>query len=519
MSNFDMDRICRLCCSVKTRMRPLFQHRPKYPFSLCQMIYATAQVDVAPNDGMPQKICKPCVTNVIKMFTTIDSYRENDLKLRQQLERTMPEEIEDAAGALAICIQNGVAEMNCSVSQQLELEPMNCNDDQKDVSRAEDDDEGRSMQIGICIKNDPGVAETHDAQDDSTNADNNNETNTTELNVHIKEEIHENQDGIRDEVHDEGGPVLQNIRIKSEHGTDEKQDADTSAEYADKRRSTRLNIHMKNQPVNTPNEHELIFTTNNFLDAFTSSPYAVQAEPILKRPRGRPSNKNKESRPKLNDYKCYICKSDSHGTPTALLTHLNSTHSDLLPFTCPECVMETVVLKNLLTLNVHMRRHLHPVKCLYCDKRYISKYKVDIHVKHQHPSKFDNSPTQGSMKCDRCGKKFPSSVSLTRHIKREHASSSTVSCADCGEKFSGKAKLRTHIKREHIGSGKKFECNLCQKRLTSLKILQGHIKKYHTSTSTVFTCSHCPQTFCTKVLMRSHVKLEHSSDTRKRKRS
>lgn len=455
-SDLDMDRICRLCCTEKNRMRPLFKHRGKYPFSLCQMIYATAQVEVDPNDGLPQKICALCVSNLIKMFHTIDSYRENDLMLRQQLERTsVPDDIEDVAGALVVCIQKEDGDKDCTGPAL-----MNDSYENQDVI-AEANDNWTPTGMNICIKAEPGTL------DDSV----------------------------------EGIPTEQNLSIKKEKGVFEQQNGG--------RRSTRLTIGTRDKPLDVHNEEKGVAFTDWNLDLVVPQQVSSQEiipEPVQKRPRGRPKrNVEETSRPKLNDHKCYICKSESHGTAAALLTHMNSTHGDLLPFTCPECVMETIVLTNLLTLNGHMRRHLHPEKCPHCDKRYLSKCKVDIHVKQQHRSILEAN-SKGPTECKKCNKMFPSMVKFLQHEKRVHTTSTTVSCTVCHEKFPNRTNLRTHIKKMHEGNTKKFECNMCLKKVSSLRILQSHMETYHTNSETEFRCSNCQETFSRKSLLRAHEK-------------
>ncbi|XP_065080537.1 zinc finger protein 761-like [Ochlerotatus camptorhynchus] len=399
MSALDVERICRLCCTIKCRMRPLFEQRQEYPLSLRQMIYAIAQLEVDPNDGMPQKICSLCVTSLMKMYNTIVNYRENDLKLRKQFNRP--------------------------------------------------------------------------TQEDTVQVEEN----------YLKQEVVED-DG-------SGSKPL-------------KQDAAAAADDDDGSRSTELNIRIKNEPLDEHDEESQATVTTQMVTVHNWKPTAVQGrEPIPKPKRGRPRSKVEDpNRPKLHDYKCYICKSESHGTAAALLAHLNSEHKDLLPFTCSECVMETVVLKTLLTLNVHLRQHLNPEKCPYCDKRYITQYKVAIHIQQQHGSIEDDN-AQCPTKCDHCDEEYPSKVSLMQHVKRVHTAPAPVSCVVCGEVFHGRAKLRSHIQRQH-GQSKKFECNICQKKLTSLKILQCHLQTFHSNSSHQFKCSYCPKTYSTKSSKRAH---------------
>lgn len=120
-------------------------------------------------------------------------------------------------------------------------------------------------------------------------------------------------------------------------------------------------------------------------------------------------------RPKLNDHKCYICgSSESLGSAKGLLEHL-TVHLDMMPHTCTECVMETVVLKNVRSLNVHKKMHAQPIKCEYCDRRYSDYYARDGHVKTYHLGESAPCPST----CEQCGKVCKSIAALKSHM-RDH---------------------------------------------------------------------------------------------------
>lgn len=117
-------------------------------------------------------------------------------------------------------------------------------------------------------------------------------------------------------------------------------------------------------------------------------------------------------RPKLNDFKCYICKSESLGSAKALLDHL-SVHSSLVPQTCPECVTEMIVLRDVRSLNVHRKMHAQPIKCDYCDRRYGDFYARDEHVKVHHLGQAAPCPPI----CQQCNKVCSSAAALKNHMR------------------------------------------------------------------------------------------------------
>lgn len=189
------------------------------------------------------------------------------------------------------------------------------------------------------------------------------------------------------------------------------------------------------------------------------------------------------NRPRLNDFKCYICKSDSLGSAEALIAHLNS-HTSQLPYTCSICVFETVVINSVSTLNVHKRMHENPHKCEYCDKRYSNRRNILLHVQLYHMG--ENAPCPST--CTYCGKVCPTKLSLKNH---EKIHTKAVSCEFCGKIFVEKHKLRLHIQRKHE-KNRKYECHLCNKKLNSLDAVQVHINIMHSDKE--FSCKYCSRT-------------------------
>lgn len=415
MDQLDVEKICRLCCEKKSRMRSLFEQRQEYPLSLGQVIFEVSRLEVDSNDGMPQNICKWCVNTLLKMFDTIEMYRTNDLKLRNQVQGTLKFEIKQ---------------------------------------------EEEEVDIGMLEK-----------------------AFTQEL-------------------------VVGDLSVKSEPIDDLPQELEV-ADQIDERNSSKMEV------SNTEHEEEVIVdneddwkptkrnTKNKRSTVKKNGRKTIEAkESKVKRKMGRRRSKIEDpNRPRKNDNKCYICKSESHGTSEALITHLTSSHEDLLPYTCPECVMETVVIKTVQKLNAHKRQHLNPEKCPYCDKRYTDKNNVAFHIQMYHQEGNAQSPSI----CQVCGKMCPSKVSLLHHMKLH---TTAASCEICGKVFKERHKLRLHIQRRHEKI-KKHECSICKKKLASLDSVQMHLKAYHSNQ--VFKCSYCPKTYTSELTYRYHEK-KHGED-------
>ncbi|XP_055533839.1 zinc finger protein 883-like [Wyeomyia smithii] len=203
-------------------------------------------------------------------------------------------------------------------------------------------------------------------------------------------------------------------------------------------------------------------------------------------------------RPKQNDNKCYICKSESMISGKALLDHLAS-HTELVPYTCPECEMERTVLTTVRSLNLHKKMHAQPVKCKYCDRRYSDERAREGHVKTFHLGEGAPCPST----CEQCGIVCSSLAALKRHL-RDHKTN--LECGQCNEIFHRKYKLKEHISRVHASQQTEtFECNVCHRIVHSLGSYNAHLKM-HISGKT-FKCELCPMKFHTAGNMRLHRKI------------
>ncbi|XP_058812697.1 zinc finger protein 208-like [Topomyia yanbarensis] len=229
----------------------------------------------------------------------------------------------------------------------------------------------------------------------------------------------------------------------------------------------------------------------------SSRPGPRPASHSTPRPRvPRRQRRRDPNRPKLNDHKCYICKSDSMESAKVLLEHL-SVHVSLTPYTCSECVMETIVLKNVRSLNLHKKMHAQPVKCEYCDRRYSDPRTRDAHVKLQHLG--ENAPLPST--CEKCGKICKSIAALKNHLRNHMLD---VRCGYCGKLFHKRSVLFKHVAQVHEKS-EKYECTQCHKVLHSLDSYNIHLTLH--SAGKLFNCDLCPMTFSTLGNLRCHKKV------------
>ncbi|KXJ83435.1 hypothetical protein RP20_CCG006555 [Aedes albopictus] len=430
MSDLDVENICRLCCEKKGRLRSLFERKPaNHSLSLQQMILDVTRLEVEPGDGMPQRICRVCASTLVKMHETIEGYRTNDLKLRQQLSALKPPQLIEIK------------------EEEVEFEVL------EDICKQD------MIVNNICIKEEVDEEEYHDNEE----LDGVTEPALTD-GVIVKK--NESETDTADEAVKDDDEWMPDKNVQDAEDNEWNLDEEVE-EKVIKRKSTSKGSGLRRK--RNPDEPPKKYVRRHYRDP---------------------------SAPRFSDFKCYICSGDSHGTAEALLAHLNSCHLDILPFTCTECVTETVVIRTVVAVNSHKRQHMNPEKCPHCDRRYSSKRGVDLHISMHHTG--DNEPNPSP--CDYCGKVCSSKVALKIH-RRIHTSGSA--CEICGKVFLERSKLRRHIQNKHEKL-KKYECHFCQKKLASMSAVQNHIDTFHSSLE--FKCSYCPKTFSSKLTHRYHEK-------------
>uniref|UniRef100_A0A182MM36 C2H2-type domain-containing protein n=1 Tax=Anopheles culicifacies TaxID=139723 RepID=A0A182MM36_9DIPT len=199
--------------------------------------------------------------------------------------------------------------------------------------------------------------------------------------------------------------------------------------------------------------------------------------------------------PMLHDYKCYICSSGSLGSRKALIEHL-ATHVDKVPYTCKRCVMETIVLTRVRTLNTHMKMHEQPIKCDYCDRRYSNAAGKYYHTHTYHLG--GGAPC--TVNCTICGKQYGSHAALKQHMKYH---TTTLKCSKCDMVFNHPNKRRNHELTHNEDKG--YECVVCKKVLQTIESYDVHLKKHSQERS--YQCTLCPKKFNTSFNLILHLKV------------
>ncbi|XP_016952183.1 zinc finger protein 2 [Drosophila biarmipes] len=167
-------------------------------------------------------------------------------------------------------------------------------------------------------------------------------------------------------------------------------------------------------------------------------------------------------------------------------------------FSCKYCHK---LFKNHSRMAKHQLIHLtvRPhFECSQCDKVYLTKQALKVHVDSKH--------RQSGVHCDTCGKVFAIAKALEIH-KRFHNKDFPYACDLCDRRFAQRSHLTVHQQVKHTGS--RFICEFpdCQKSFTSSSSLRNH---ECTHTAMPFECSHCQQSFPARNKLRAHLERKHN---------
>lgn len=108
--------------------------------------------------------------------------------------------------------------------------------------------------------------------------------------------------------------------------------------------------------------------------------------------------------------------------------------------------------------------------------------------------------------CDLCGKLYVSKLRLDAHIKMTH-DEEKVSCQIC-HKVLKKYSLLRHI-RSHTGENCIYACRICDEKFVSYSTRVIHLRKVHNLTGRQYKCQMCPKTFPISGYLSKHVRQDH----------
>ena len=218
--------------------------------------------------------------------------------------------------------------------------------------------------------------------------------------------------------------------------------------------------------------------------------YLVQSSPIPTTSKKKRAKKKRTKRkpeedplyigevPRINDHKCYVCfmKFDSE---LDLHEHLGL-HVKLLPYTCQECILESVVLNTLTALNNHKKMHQKPVNCQYCDRSFISQRSAEKHAEIYHLDADRSQRIESEIfECDCCEKTYSLKSSLRRHMKNhQEKGRSSHQCTKCDKAYLSLHALKIHTEQQHMNEKAILYCDKCHQQFNNYRNLKSHLKAH-----------------------------------------
>ena len=165
-------------------------------------------------------------------------------------------------------------------------------------------------------------------------------------------------------------------------------------------------------------------------------------------------------------------------------------------------------------------------KCDQCDKMYIWKSDMSVHIKAVHEGvryKCDQCDYQGKyksqmrahknkhdgkfMKCDKCTYQSTSSSDMKMHKQRRHLQEKNFKCDVCTYKSATRTEIKIHTQRMH-SKEKNFKCDVCGQAYSS----RQSFKKHQSSHKLRFTCFMCDHEDVSDVCLQNHMKDQHLID-------
>lgn len=219
------------------------------------------------------------------------------------------------------------------------------------------------------------------------------------------------------------------------------------------------------------------------------------------------------------------------------LSYHKQIHQEKL--TCDYCQKQFINKDQLL---VHVRNHfgIRPFQCTFCPKAFAHRTGKSVHEKICSNSGVRSKPRDHNYKCNFCSRKFLNQshlndhetthtgkrphqcslcdrtfatyCSLVTHVK-VHADDKQYKCPDCEKKFLWKRDLEHHTRANHLPDTdprRYFPCKLCDVKLKSYTTYMIHSRS-HRATEDIFSCDHCQKEFKTKAKMRHHIDLHSPS--------
>ncbi|XP_055644785.1 zinc finger protein OZF-like [Toxorhynchites rutilus septentrionalis] len=524
--------ICRICMENSNNLVSVFAKLENV--FIAQIITECTSVQITENDGLPESICKPCMTELKRFQEFIGKAHKTDRALRRLFKSE---------------IKLGGSEQN--PDQKLESE----------------------YQFAMVLASKSTVAEAQESDSDLNDDDDANESDW----------LGQDSDGgtnfSRVEKQPKDTAVETESMDESELETFKTVELDLKmllccSCFAQFENEEQLNVHSKEAHGNRIHIKAIKKYTCNLCLRGYSSAISLRAHNrkmetvnkvyeckicglrVLEQQKKRQHAQShvKKGQPKHDKHQqsveeliqqhgrlcCALGCLEAFETDEQLLVHAHSVHkankveatlayNEGKPVECPicfkrfkddECLKRHLLFKykpsknictlcgarfpSLSSLTIHERSHTKekPFECEICSKGFGDKQSLKRHhVKHTNEKPF---------MCSICGVSFKRKRAMQSHMIIHEPGQLPFKCEICDKRFRVKAKMLYHM-RTHTGE-KPYPCRYCDKSFADFSNRMRH-ELSHTGEKP-YRCSYCPMGFITRRFLMEHEKIHRRNEVK-----
>lgn len=426
---------CRICLSTKRPLCPLFRY--KLSGNYAEMLTGIADVKVASDDGLPDKICAKCCTCLEKAYLLKTIAERTDKELRKKLEELRQKiPTKKIAFDSLTDIKSEIGPLKVKAEPKWEMEV--------DLANNE------TMPNSISDLNDIVIANTVIRKVDPNSSDDSSNIFDDYEKADITWKSVKTSDSTAD------------VEYLDDNFFN---DDDEDDEYIPPRNKVKDPI-MKNgsrgPPIllKRPKDATILKVHPNFKQKKSGASKTIAAR---NRKTIRIVKKHRDEMQKQKEKMvCPVC-----GILTYTLGNHMATHQEKKRYTCTQCPRSFAQRNNL---EVHMKQH-SGIKDHICEVCGASFYSQKSLIRHNLIHKGDRP-----FACNLCIKRFIARCDLNRHL-RIHSGYKPFKCNTCTMSFNAKHQLQNH-ERMHTGE-RPYSCQVCNVAFSYKVNLNNHALKVH----------------------------------------
>ncbi|XP_055371121.1 zinc finger protein 436-like [Condylostylus longicornis] len=550
-----LSNMCRTCLETeKPCMIPLFDKKPGKASSVFEMFQSITSIKAEINDGLPEKICIACFTEINRAYSFKIKCEASEQTLRKLIGISKSENEENYSSDENVKTEIGendeVELENTTGTKKAETyydkdEHFEDNIDNIDDSEFSDGNEDLLMNNKLVLKNDteyifeeePSNPEKKESNSQGYGKSKNVEDhlqdgNSETSNLYKTLKINENDPDVTTEIPNSTsessttGKKRSKEPIKCPHCPSDfvfLKNLNKHLEWHKKAFETQSHF-KKNTAEIAPAENECAISLPKEEIVFETSTIGVHGEEILTATTIDEIVEESAIEPIVKDipescaYNCENCGAGFQ-TERSLNFHRKLNRCTEKQF---ECLVCHKIFISKVTLIEHIKIHTENFQCSKCMKEFDSEEDFKNHMDNEHVSGKsiknqcpickkcftmlsalkDHMRVHSGEKpfiCETCGRGFSQSTNLKQHTMR-HSNTKPFKCAQCPCEFVSKGELNSHM-RKHTGEHP-FVCDTCGSGFTTSSSLKKHIR-IHTG-ERPYACDFCPMRFAALGTLKNH---------------